>query len=491
MKSFLHIGEQARLLKKFISIVVNTDDTPELIRKIAENRHYLLYCGLIVKPGRNAEYIDLQKALVSEPRRRGVSLEHVKKKLMPVALALGLCANDTGFAQADYYQILEVPPFAAADDIKKAYRSKARTLHPDAETGNKNQFISIHDAYSVLSNRELREQYDKSRKQAEKGFWLEARGGNQRQPSDRLPSTTRRFTLSMAAIVALLVGITWVVDIIDREMSLEGGIRHQKDLIDHQLEAPQENVAEKATETEKRLAVNDDRAAKKNADAKEQTLMPVSQQEFDAKEEIEPLKEIIIKKSIRPEIEKRQPAPAQAQMASKKIPAPPAAIEKNEGVSQPVVMVVKTAAAESVEMDIPVETASPQESTQTAAADVSEQIRKFLNSYCSAYEKKELDKFMGFFTDTALENGKPVKNLLPTYRKNFEMLDRVAYKIEFTDYAIDLDSREIQVNGKFKLDWCRKGEKQLNHHNGSIKMNLYYDGHSVFRVDRLSYEFKD
>jgi curved DNA-binding protein CbpA len=61
----------------------------------------------------------------------------------------------------NYYQILGVPNNASCQSIKKAFRCKAKELHPDVNQTTSNQhFLKINEAYQVLSNCEKRRIYD-------------------------------------------------------------------------------------------------------------------------------------------------------------------------------------------------------------------------------------------------------------------------------------------------------------------------------------------
>jgi DnaJ-class molecular chaperone len=52
----------------------------------------------------------------------------------------------------DFYDLLEVPRDASADDIKRAYRRLARQLHPDTnpDPAAEERFKEITVAYEVL-----------------------------------------------------------------------------------------------------------------------------------------------------------------------------------------------------------------------------------------------------------------------------------------------------------------------------------------------------
>lgn len=69
-------------------------------------------------------------------------------------------------SKRDYYEVLGVSKNATPEEIKKAYRRKAKEFHPDSHTGDdkkaaEEKFKEASEAYSVLSDESKKAQYDR------------------------------------------------------------------------------------------------------------------------------------------------------------------------------------------------------------------------------------------------------------------------------------------------------------------------------------------
>ncbi|MBL3685641.1 J domain-containing protein [Leucobacter zeae] len=82
--------------------------------------------------------------------------------------------------EKDFYQILGVSKDIGDAELKKTYRKLARKYHPDSNPGNaanEAKFKEISEAYSVLSDKEQRAEYDQIRAMGSGGARFTSGGG--------------------------------------------------------------------------------------------------------------------------------------------------------------------------------------------------------------------------------------------------------------------------------------------------------------------------
>ena len=82
--------------------------------------------------------------------------------------------------EKDFYQVLGVDRSASGKDIKKAYRKLAQQYHPDNNPGDdaaETRFKEVTEAYDVLSDPKVREEYDQARDAFSRGAWAGSPGG--------------------------------------------------------------------------------------------------------------------------------------------------------------------------------------------------------------------------------------------------------------------------------------------------------------------------
>lgn len=92
-------------------------------------------------------------------------------------------------ANRDFYLVLNVPPIAPAEEIRKAYRSLSKKYHPDVYTGDKtvaeDKMKELVESFNNLSDNNKRKIYDKQPQFQIRKF------SNSRKPPDKKAFTQK------------------------------------------------------------------------------------------------------------------------------------------------------------------------------------------------------------------------------------------------------------------------------------------------------------
>lgn len=131
------------------------------------------------------------------------------------------------------YEILEVAKTAAADEIKKSYRSLAKKYHPDLHPGDKQaeaRFKEINEAYATLGDEEKRRRYDEAQQTASTGAYPGAVAGQKK--SSRAPMNPDFDISNMAQGFESFFGFNPKTGEISNEEKVSGNAKKPKNPLD-------------------------------------------------------------------------------------------------------------------------------------------------------------------------------------------------------------------------------------------------------------------
>jgi type II secretory pathway predicted ATPase ExeA len=121
-----------------------------------------------------------------------------------------------------------------------------------------------------------------------------------------------------------------------------------------------------------------------------------------------------------------------------------------------------------------------------ATEDLQSRLNAFLSKYCRTYEEERLSQFAAFFTPDAMEKGESFSSRLDQYRRTFERIDSMNYRIELKRYAIQKETGAVRIEGIFYARARLAESKKWLENSGPISMELVANGDS-FQVRRLEY----
>ena len=518
---------ERRSLHQFIKILQDTTDSPTLIQKIAENRKFFIYCAAIINPEGQFPLPFNTGYILQLLRSHHIDPDRLASRLEPIAHALGITPGEA--LQADYYKTLGISQNAGPEEIKSAYREKARETHPDTQNGDNRHFLAISEAYQVLSDKSRRRQYDVSLKNAENRAWSETPF-----PEPRSPRSI--FSNPSTVMLVLFIGCFFVLaTLITDHMVHELSLRTKEPVVTNNKQQLATDQPEQRANTESGSEiVSDNKGAEKNktdkiSEEKEEASKNTTQhQEVKQLENIDTF--VDFAKEIKAMPVKSTKTPIKKNLQANKTLAPLAEQTTTQPYLKDVLKpkldsavhgIYPEADAKKVRGEIIHSTPVPERKLQedqaaslsrkkyvakgtqgeseeiissTGTATISsdtmiKRVDAFVKRYVKTYEEKNTENFLRLFTVNATENGKPISQMKPLYQKNFQSLETIKYMLRVKNYAWDIASNKMLVSGNFALDWRKKGASTSQSYHGLIKMTLVSHPPDTFQVERLSYEF--
>jgi hypothetical protein len=537
-------GVCLKRLVEFCRKVDTIQQTPELIRLVADETQYVEFCRKITDPQGK-----FQRRFVAMCRTNRIDPDDIRRRMNLVATVLGI------IKQVDYYKILGVPPDAGARAIRQAYREKAQILHPDKATGDDKDgatFIKLHDAYMHLNDPQIRDLYDQTR--TDSGRWIEGNTSTRRFATG---VGVGRFLSWMFISVGIMAIVVYTLDLYQDGRTPFLADNFPKDRMDgwhtvplqmpdqsasrDSLTAPQgdssemaalrkyfpepapmgmERSVEPAEITDEIMFFNPMRKKRYWADetsrheSLDDAVAALAEMYHRTPEWVQShmgeentLQAVHIKLGMQKYIEATltekesvtTPKPSRSapkvQLAKMTVSADVTMRQGQNGLTAPEVSVGEGeepyAGKSGKASEVPTTKTSVQKQKNNDPVDNvkgQRRVMAFINQFTHAYEQKDLKRFQSFFAEDALEQGKRFEEMLPTYRNTFSLVEVLRYDIDMESCTIDDTGERIMVEGVFRASY-RLPKKDWGSSSGSIRLELL-DTPRGLLVSRLNYEMQ-
>ncbi len=99
-----------------------------------------------------------------------------------------------------------------------------------------------------------------------------------------------------------------------------------------------------------------------------------------------------------------------------------------------------------------------------------------ISDYIFAYKNRDFNKLSSLFDMDAKENGVSINEVFKIYKKNFEVLDIVAYDIKFR--RVNLNNNEATVDGDFIISYNSRKDDVFKKSYGDINWKLTWNDNS-------------
>jgi curved DNA-binding protein CbpA len=461
--------------------------------KEAQRLCRIVYRDGLVPDGRLTEFC----------RTSQIPPDFFRERLQLVARILNLIPYEQ-----NYYEILGVNRHAGQQKIKQAFRRLSFASHPDTNPDDPNaaeRFHNIQQAYEVLSHDRLRHRYDRN---LESHVWDEE--SSQREEAEN-PARLREWykTWPIVLLFALLVVMTFAIDYHQQWQAERSytGTKMPSAGIGNNQSSPSSSVTpdpgnKDTTRKSASIALLErgtgnviPRTPAGTSESKSTPeTAPIgdtsgSAKEFSPENKVESAERQNPVSPKTSEIDSSGSVKTTQQMPSPRIDSPPPA--KGESDRQQLAEKSKEPAAASSKMQPAASAATPNRSEVSERKVLTEkldrEIRTFLFHYTSTYETRNTSAFLHFFETDAIENGRPIQELIPFYQANFKRAEKLRYRINVGRW--EMGEGEVMVDGSFNLS-VQFGEEAPVESTGSIQLTLVRRG-GDFGVKRLNYSFKE